>query len=187
MEEIKTMKLQGEIISLRAIEPGDIDLLYRWENDTEAWVVSNTQTPFSYFVLEQYIASAHQDIYTAKQLRLMIDIPSADPLNLIKTETIGCIDLFDFDPNHLRAGVGILIAAKSNRKKGYASEALSILIKYCFQSLNLNQLFCNIAVDNKSSILLFQKYGFLVVGTKKQWIRSGTNFKDELLLQKIRI
>ena len=172
------MKLQGDHISLRAIEPADIELLYNWENDTENWKVSNTQTPFSRFVLEQYITSAHQDIYTVKQLRLMI-------CN-VDNKVVGCIDLFDFEPNHQRAGLGILIAEKSDRRKGYASEALNILIQYCFSSLNLHQLYCNITKDNEASVVLFQKHGFLITGIKKQWIRESGLFKDELLLQKIR-
>jgi len=172
------MKLQGDHISLRAIEPADIELLYNWENDTENWKVSNTQTPFSRFVLEQYITSAHQDIYTVKQLRLMI-------CN-VDNKAVGCIDLFDFEPNHQRAGLGILIAEKSDRRKGYASEALNILIQYCFSSLNLHQLYCNITNDNEASVVLFQKHGFLITGIKKQWIRESGLFKDELLLQKIR-
>lgn len=189
------MKLQGQTISLRAIEVGDINVLYQWENDTEIWNVSNTQTPFSHFVLEQYMVNAHQDIYTAKQLRLMMDL-SPDkslsspevPISDVKgkNKAIGCIDLFDFEPNHQRAGIGILIADKSNRKKGYASEALDILIEYCFLTLNLRQLYCNITVDNESSILLFQKHGFQISGIKKQWIRHGAEFRDELFLQLIR-
>ena len=87
-------------------------------------MVSNTQSPFSRFVLEQYITSSHQDIYSVKQLRLIICNE--------ENKAIGSIDLFDFDPNHLRAGVGILIAEKADRKKGYASEALSLLMDYCF-------------------------------------------------------
>jgi diamine N-acetyltransferase len=172
------MKLTGEKISLRAIEPQDIDVLYQWENDTENWLVSNTQTPFSRFVLEQYIASAHEDIYSAKQLRLII----CDPEN----KAVGSIDLFDFEPNHLRAGIGILIAEKTDRKKGYASEALNLLINYCFDTLNLHQIYCNITTDNETSILLFQKHGFQITGIKKQWIRDGGKFKDELILQLIR-
>ena len=172
------MKLKGEQISLRAIEPQDIDVLYQWENDTENWTVSNTQTPFSRFVLEQYIATAHEDIYSVKQLRLII----CDPEN----KAIGSIDLFDFEPNHLRAGIWILIADKSDRKKGYASEALSLLVNYCFFSLNLHQLYCNITTDNETSIILFQKHGFQITGIKKQWIRDGDKFKDELILQLVR-
>ena len=172
------MKLQGEHVSLRAIEPEDIDLLYQWENDAENWKISNTQTPFSRFVLEQYIATSHEDIYNVKQLRLMISDNNK--------KTVGCIDLFDFDPNHLRAGVGVLIAEKTDRKKGYASEALQLLINYCFLSLNLHQLYCNIGVDNEASVLLFQKHGFQITGIKKQWLREGSDFKDELTLQRIR-
>jgi diamine N-acetyltransferase len=163
---------------LRAIEPADIDVLYNWENDEENWAVSNTQTPFSRFVLEQYIASAHVDIYSTKQLRLMMCEPDE--------KAIGTIDLFDFDPNNMRAGVGILIADKSDRRKGYASEALTLLTNYCFEILNLHQIYCNITTDNETSILLFQKHGFQITGIKKQWVRSGNTYKDELLLQLIR-
>lgn len=172
------MKLKGKVVSLRAIEPSDIDVLYQWENDTETWNVSNTQTPYSRFVLEQYIASAHQDIYSVKQLRLMICNE--------EERAVGSIDLFDFDPNHLRAGIGILVADQSDRKKGYAFDALNVLVDYCFSVLNLHQLYCNITIDNEASILLFQKQGFQVTGIKKQWVRDGDVYKDELLLQKIK-
>ena len=172
------MKLQGQHILLRAIEPADIDVLYQWENDEENWKVSSTQAPYSRFVLEQYIASAHQDIYSVKQLRLII----CDPQN----KPVGCIDLFDFEPNHLRAGIGILIADKSDRRKGYASEALNLLESYCFSTLNLHQLYCNITTDNEASVLLFQKHGFQITGIKRQWVRDGDVFKDELLMQRIK-
>lgn len=180
------MKLSGQHILLRALEPSDIDALYAWENDTNTWKVSNTQTPFSRFVLEEYIVSSHQDIYAAKQLRLMIDaLPDASS-GETANRSVGCIDLFEFDANHQRAGIGILIADKADRRQGYANEALKIMIDYCFNTLNLHQLFCNIAIDNEPSILLFQQHGFQVAGIKKQWIREGSKFKDELFLQKIR-
>lgn len=172
------MLLTGDNIYLRALEPSDIDVLFKWENDTENWMVSNTQTPFSRFVLEQYITSAHQDIYTAKQLRLII----CDKEN----RAVGSIDLFDFEPNHLRAGIGILIAEKGDRKQGFATQALELLINYCFETLNLRQVYCNITVENEKSILLFQKQGFEITGIKKQWIRLGASYQDELFLQKIR-
>ena len=173
------MKLVGTNIFLRALEPADVDVLYKWENDPENWLVSNTQTPYSRFVLEQYLASAHQDIYSVKQLRLMI-------CTINDNRAIGAIDLFDFDPHNQRAGIGILIAEKNDRKKGNASEALEILIQYGFEVLNVKQLYCNITADNENSMVLFQKLGFEVSGNKKQWIREGNIFKDEYILQKFR-
>ena len=100
--------LKGKHIKLRALEPSDLETLYNWENNTQIWKVSHTMTPFSKHVLTQYLANAHQDIYTSKQLRLMIQKDEKD---------IGTIELFDFEPTHLRAGVGIWIADESERQK----------------------------------------------------------------------
>lgn len=169
------MKLQGERIKLRAVEPSDVNLLYQWENDTTVWHVSNTITPFSKDVISQYISSAHLDIYTTKQLRLIIETNEKNP--------IGCIDLFEFNPLHLRAGIGVLISAAEHRKKGYASEALTILIDYAFNTLNLNQLYCHIGVENVNSIKLFEKHNFKILGTKKNWVKNGKNWSDVHFLQ----
>ena len=170
--------LKGKNLELRALEPSDVDLLYQWENDNEIWHLSNTVVPFSRFVLEQYIMSSEQDIFTSKQLRLMID--------KIGTEqgTIGTIDLFDFDPANRRAGIGILIV-KSERRKGNAMEALELLVNYCFKILHLHQVFCNIAVDNTTSLNLFKKCNFEVVGVKKEWLHIKDKWVDEYLLQLI--
>lgn len=175
---IQVQLLLGERVRLRALEPQDVDLLYKWENDTAIWVASHTQTPFSRFVLEQYIASSHLDLHTNKQLRLMIT--TKDGLD------VGAIDLFDFDPQHQRAGIGILIAEKQDRGKGYASEALNLLIQYSFTQLHLHQLYCNVTVNNEESVLLFQKHKFMITGIKKEWIRMGDSFVDELLMQLVR-
>ncbi len=174
--------LSGEHIKLRAIEPSDLDVLYEWENDPENWLVSNTTAPFSRHVLQKYIEHAHQDIYEARQLRLMID--RLDETREV-CEIIGTIDLFDFDPLHRRAGVGILIARKKNRMKGLASEALSILIGYAFHNLHLHQLYCSVSEDNQSSMKLFKKFGFKEVGKKMDWIRRKNCWVGVFLLQKI--
>jgi diamine N-acetyltransferase len=172
------LKMKSQEISLRALEPSDIDLLYKWENDRSLWHLSNTVTPYSRFVLEQYILSSHQDIYTNKQLRLMIDIKTEKK----KTLTAGSIDIFDFDPVNKRAGVGILLDIKF-RGKGYASMALSEIIDYCFRVLTLHQLFCNISSDNKISLNLFKKYNFKIIGLKKDWVLKDGKWLDEYMLQ----
>ena len=172
------MNLRGEHIFLRAMEPGDRDLLYKWENDTNIWKVSNTMAPFSKFVLEQYLVNAHEDIYTAKQIRLMICDKESRP--------VGTIELFDFDPLNARVGIGILIEEDS-QGNGYAQDALRVLINYCFDILLLKQVFCNISASNEKSIHLFKKLGFVEAGCKKQWNKIGQNgFEDEYLFQLIR-
>jgi len=167
--------LKGEIIRLRAIEPYDLDTIHKWENDSSIWHLSNTIAPFSKNIIKQFIDNSHLDIFQSKQLRLMIEKHDG--------ETVGTIDLFDYDPLHKRAGLGILIADKKNRGKGYASDALDVLIKYCFTVLQFHQLYCNITSDNNESINLFAKKGFQLVGTKKEWLLFSDGAKDESLYQ----
>jgi len=174
--------LENNTIILRALEPGDIDLLYQWENNPENWFVSNTRTPFSRDVIRQYVENSHKDIYEQKQLRLMIQMKSP-PAE--KSSAVGAIDMFDFDPYHLRAGVGILIADKEQRSRGLASDALQLLLDYAFTVLGLHQLHCNIAADNTLSIKLFTKFGFIQSGEKTDWLRSNSGWVNELMFQKI--
>jgi diamine N-acetyltransferase len=166
-------------IKLRAVEPEDLELLYNWENNNQYWVISNTVSPFSKYTLKRYIENSHKNIYVTGQLRLMIDH--------IKTgKTIGTIDLFDFDPFHKRAGLGILIADESFRRKGLASMALTCLVNYCFETLLLHQLYCNILSNNRESMELFKKLGFKEIGVKKDWVKTGEGYIDEHLFQLVR-
>ena len=173
---MKTLK--GEHVILRALEPEDLDFLYQIENNESFWEISHTQTPFSKYILRQYIENAHLDIYESKQLRFLIEEKSTK-------KQVGMIDLFDFNPQHKRAGIGILIHPDFERK-GFASETLSILINYSFSHLQLHQLYANITSDNSRSLALFKKHKFDEVGVKKEWILYEGKFKDEVLFQLIK-
>ena len=169
------MLLAGKDTYLRALEPRDLDLLYEWENNTAVWPVSGTLAPFSKHALSDYINN-QQDIYTSRQLRLVIVTRKDD-------RPLGFIDLFEFDPHHSRAGVGILIGDQEERQKGYASDALEILIRYAFEVLGLHQLHCSVATGNEKSLKLFEGKRFRLCGTRKGWVRSRNGWQDEYFLQ----
>ena len=171
--------LQGNTIFLRALEPEDLAFIYHIENDETIWEVSNTQTPYSKFLITQYLENAHQDIYEAKQLRLAI----CKNENL---EAIGLIDLFDFDPKNKRAGVGIIIQNDVDRNNGFGKEALGLMINYAFHQLQLHQLYANIGTENLPSLSLFTTFGFEKIGVKKDWNFTNNSFHDEVLLQLIK-
>lgn len=172
------MTLKGTTIYLRALEPEDLEFVYNLENDESIWNVSNTQTPYSKFLIRQYLENAHQDIYEAKQLRLAICQKDT-------FEAIGLIDLFDFDPVNNRAGIGILIQNETNRGNGIGKEALGLLIGYSFNQLQLHQLYANIGVDNEPSLNLFTTFGFQKIGVKHDWIYSNNSYHDEAVFQLI--
>jgi len=163
---------------LRALEPEDIDLLYEWENSEEIWTVSHTIAPFSKQLLALYIQNSDKDLYESKQLRMMIETK--------RGKTVGAIDLFEFDPFHARVGIGILVHRQEDRSKGYATVALNLMVRYCFEKLDLHQIYANILTDNLISMKLFAKAGFELSGTKKDWIREDGAWKDENLLQLVR-
>jgi diamine N-acetyltransferase len=171
--------LEGHLIRLRAPEMEDLDVLYQWENNTDIWLVSNTIVPFSKHILKKYIETAHLDIFETHQLRFMIETIDNDK------QTIGTIDLFDFDPYHLRAGVGVLIAEDNNRGKGYAYDALKTMVRYAFTTLKLHQLYCQINPLNEPSINLFKHTGFVITGEKKDWIWTNNGWASQFFFQLI--
>lgn len=174
--------MEEKNIKLRALEPSDADLIYEWENDSSVWHAGNTIEPFSRHIILQYVRNATMDLFQARQLRMMIDLKDHQSKPF---RTIGSIDLFEIDPLHQRAGIGILIHKEKDRNHGYADQALRVIIKYAFQVLFLHQLFCHIDNDNAPSLKLFKNNGFQVTGTRKDWIRTPNGWKDELLLQLI--
>lgn len=169
--------LEGENIRLRAIEPEDLELLYRWENHSEWWGFGSTLAPYSRYQLKEYIKRSHCDIYELKQLRLMIE-------QLADATTVGSVDLYDFDPYHLHAGVGILVDS-DYQQQGIASEALALLERYAFSFLRLHMLYAYANVNNEASKKLFLGQGFTVSGTLHDWSTSENGFSDVLVLQKI--
>lgn len=169
--------LKGKHIYLRALEPEDLEFVYAIENDETVWEISNTQTPYSKFLIKQYLEQAHKDIFEVKQLRLVI--------SSYNNETLGLIDIFDFDFSNGRAGVGLLIKDTENRAKGFGSEALKLLVNYSFKKLQLHQLYCNISEENTASIKLFENEGFKQVGLKKDWNFVEGHYKNEYLYQLI--
>lgn len=168
--------LSDGIVALRALENDDIDLLYIWENDPELWSVGITLAPYSRGQIQDYVTNYDADIFTARQLRLMI-------VEVASGCTIGTADLFDFDPVNSRSGIGIMVAQPYQRR-GYALRALSIIENYCRSRLSLHQLYCVVGADNLPSRELFSKAGYKISGRLKSWLKAGGKFTDTYLMQR---
>lgn len=163
-------------IRLRALEPSDLEVLYIWENDSDVWRVSGTLSPISRERLAHFIEEQSYDIYTTRQMRLIIEAEGM---------IVGSLDIFDFDPQHRRFGIGILIYQDDYRRKGYAKEAITEVVKYGRNTLDLRQIWATIAADNIASIALFESCGFTKCAHRKEWLNRGGEFIDELEYQLI--
>lgn len=162
-------------IYLRAVEPQDLDWIFRWENAPEQAEISNRHSPFSRAVIERYIAEAHRDIFELGQLRLMIIESASD-------RPVGHTDLFELDAFHKRVGLGLLLEPAA-RGRGYAAETLALMESYVFEHLDLHQLYCQVLIDNTDSLKLFKRRGFKECGTRRDWVRRGNEFVDEVMMQ----
>jgi diamine N-acetyltransferase len=167
--------LENNQIRLRAMEPEDLEYLYTWENDSRLWEYGSTLTPFSRYVLHQYVENSGQDLYEAKQLRMVIELLSS-------RTPVGTIDLYDFDPFHNRAGIGILVD-EAYQGKGYATQAITLMKEYVFGFLKLNQLYSFIPALNIASIKLFRGSGFVESGLLKKWNKSPKGTQDVFVYQ----
>lgn len=162
-------------LHIRAMEPEDLDFLYEMENDRDCWGVSNTSVPYSRYVLHEYIASATNDIYADRQVRLVVD---NDEKNVV-----GVVDLVDFNPQHRRAEVSIAVR-KEFRRKGYAVSAMHLIMEYAVKILHLRQLYAIVSDDNEASLALFRSLGFADGNRLKDWLYNGVEYKDAILMQR---
>lgn len=169
------MTIDASICRLRAVEQSDVETMYRWENDPAVWRVSGTTSPFSRDQLQRFVDEQRYDIYATRQLRLMIDDAEG--------RSVGAIDLFDFDPQMRRFGIGILIYEESSRRQGYASAAVAAVQRYGRDTLGVHQIWCSTESGNLAARALFGKAGFEECGCRRDWIWTPEGYRDEIILQ----
>lgn len=158
------------------MEPEDLELLYRIENDTTLWNVGATNVPYSRYALHDFIANSSSDIYRDRQVRLMIENA--------EHETIGIVDVVNFDPQHIRAEIGIVILG-AYRNKGYGIRTLSQIEDYARNVLHLHQIYAIIGASNAVSIRLFNSLHYEQSARLLDWLFDGKTFHDALLVQKL--
>jgi diamine N-acetyltransferase len=167
--------LENNTILLRALEPEDLDDLYRWENDSNLWKYGSTIAPYSKFSLRDYLINSMNDLVQCKQLRLIA-------VDKITGKSMGTVDLYDYDPLNLRAGIGILLDPVY-RNKGFGKEILKLVKEYAFQVLHLNQLFAHIPERNIVSFKLFIACGYVPCGLLKAWRKTTDGFENVYVMQ----
>ena len=150
--------LVGKKIKLRSLKDSDLTFLLNIENNSDNWIYGSENKKYTAEELKNYVSNSKVGLTIAKQFRYVIE----------KEKPIGFIDLYNFSYN--RAHVAIIID-KSEREKGYAHDALNVLIDYCFNRLHLSSLKCVIDNQNIASIKLFSKNSF-----KKYYRRNKLNY-----------
>ena len=170
------MKQEYPKVTLRAIEPEDLDLLYRIENDVKLWNVGTSNVPYSRYALHDYIAHASGDIYVDRQVRMMIQNEEG--------KVVGIVDIVNFDPSNRRAELGLVIE-EPYREKGYAYSTIREISHYALNVLHLHQLFAFIDAGNTPCLNLFRQLGAQESAQLKDWLFDGVDYHEAIVMQMI--
>ena len=162
------------VVRLRAMEPEDLDALYRIENDRDVWDVGENNVPYSRYILHDYIANASADIYADKQVRMVVENEEG--------QLVGVADVVNFCPSHARAEVSIVIC-REHRKKGYARAAIRQIMEYALRTLHLHQLYAVVREDNMPSLNLFSSLGFKSKMVLDDWLFDGKDYHNAVVMQ----
>lgn len=162
------MNLVGERIVLRALKKEDMPLLNKMINDESfEHMVVGWSLPVS---MDDQMKWFNNVSNSKASIRLSIEVKES-------REFIGIVVLGDIDLKNRNASCGVKIT-ESSRGKGYAKEALSLLIDYGFNELNLHKLYANIMETNLSSKNLFTSLGFSIDGKKREHIFKMGKYID---------
>lgn len=163
---------QGKEVRLRAIEPSDWELFHKWDQDSDrtrdiGFLIPPTSTTLTKaWVEEQSRKRLEKDEY-------FWVIENADG------EAVGSIDTHDCRPRNGTFSYGIAVAAE-HRRRGCASEAIRLVLRYYFDELRYQKVTSQVHSDNTASIGLHENLGFVKEGVIRRMIYSKGQFLDEI-------
>lgn len=154
-------------------------LMNKWSNDTELNYYSDDGPEMS-----EAVSLERTTRYLERISKVSLDndiihfaIHTKHDLNLIGFCMIAFID-----KHNGKCKVGITIGDKEQWGKGYAREALTAIIDFCFNELYLNRIGAEIYEFNTRSLRLFEGLGFKHEGRIRQAVYKQGQFFDEILL-----
>lgn len=159
-------------ITLRAMEPEDLELIFRIENDPEFWRFGNSSVPYSRWALRRFIETSANDLFADQQVRLVIQ----------GEVSMGLADLVNFSPRHQRAEISLAILPEFQGMH-IGEQAVLKLERYA-HGLGLHQLYAIIADTNHPASHLFQRLNYNPSALLKDWLLCDEKFVDAHVWQK---
>lgn len=173
-DKSETAFLRGERIYLRDVQLADVNENYhRWMNDPEVTrYLESRFYPNTLEALREYVSCRrgdHNSVFFA------IVLNEGD-------RHIGNIKLGSINWIHRLADVGIIIGEKDCWGKGYATEAIRLIARHSFNTMNLHKLIAGVYGVNAGSSHAFLKAGFVREGLYKQHYFCEGKYMDSEML-----
>ena len=103
-------------------------------------------------------------------------------VNIENDELIGNCEIMKMDQKDRCAELGIMIGLEENRNKGYGAEVLKILLDYCFNYLNLNNIHLGVMSFNERAIACYKKVGFKEYGRRREAYFLNGKYYDHVYM-----
>ena len=171
------MNIKGKVVTLRAMEPEDQEMLREMVNDPE---IEKMVCGYSYPVsTEQQIRWFQSNCNDPQNLRLIIETEGEGP--------IGYANITEIDWKNKTASHGVKISKKKFRAKGIATDTTMAVMRYVFEELQLNRLEGNFLEYNEASRkILCGKLGWVVEGARRQAVFKENGYHDEVMISILR-
>lgn len=165
------MIIKGNSVTLRFIEPGDLEAIREMTNDAnQEWMIGG----WSYPAAKKHQEDWYQRILSDKNnIRLAIDYNGA---------FVGLVTLTDIDWKNRRAESGIRLTLDAPKQQGIATDALTALLRYAFNELNLNRVYATVVEHNIPSMKLHAKCGYTIEGTLRNSVYKRGEFHNEVIM-----
>jgi len=166
--------IKGNKVILRPVEERDLPLLVRWRNDPEI-----RRYFFSPFLISLAGQKKWFEGLLADRNRVVFMIDTFDG------KTVGVTAIDHIDWRNQEAEVGMNAIDPDERGKGYIEEAMDLIIKYCFEELNLHRIY-GLVYPFNPAVELYKFFGGQVEGVLRQAVFSGGKFHDKIVMGLLR-
>ena len=164
---------EGNLIRLRAREPGDEPLLYAWFNDPEVTQHLTVRYPMSHAQETAFIAANGANGYA--QVSFAVE-------TLAERRLIGGVGLEDTSPENRSAVLGIAIGDKAYWDGGYGSDTMRTVCRFGFETMNLHRIELEVYVSNERAIHVYEKVGFRLEGRRRDAVYTRGAYQDVLVM-----
>ena len=164
-------------IYLRLMTYDDTEHIVAWRNSDSVRKNFIYQAMFTKESHENWIRTM---VETGKVVQMIICMADTDL-------PIGSVYVRDIDKTHHKAEYGIFIGESKARGRGIGTAAARLMLRYCYEELELHRVYLRAYADNMAAIRSYEKAGFVQEGLLRDDVCIDGVFKDIIWMGAVRI
>ncbi len=165
--------ISGARVTLRAFEPADADVVWRWQQDPAVVRWLETGLPESLHRFRSRFEAISHNSY--ERLELAIETIEGQ-------ELVGLVALRGAKPEIGDAELAVYIGESGHWGRGLATDAVRTICRYGFETMRLHKVWLTVYPENESARRVYAKVGFVEEGRLREGYRSGGTWHDKIVM-----